>query len=204
LLKQVGYKFEAVALIPDIWDKVSRDYIESRERHVVDNMQQYCSVVQTGIGSTTLLLGGEVDAGKPMNSPSCQVLTCRIDKVWDRKPDDPEQPINWVELKTAEEIQSDHDKVKFERKLLKFWIQSFLLGVPKIIVGFRSKTGMLLRLEEIPTHSIPGNVKRQKNTWDGNTCVNFAATLLECKSSFSCPIDYPAHGRWDGHIHVTE
>jgi RAT1-interacting protein len=59
-----GYKFEAVALIPDIWDEVSRDFIEDRENHVVDNIQQYCSIVHTGIGSTTLLLAGEVDAGE--------------------------------------------------------------------------------------------------------------------------------------------
>jgi RAT1-interacting protein len=58
-----GYKFESLALIPSIWDETSRDFIESRETHIVDNIQQYCSVVQTGIGSTSVILGGEVDAG---------------------------------------------------------------------------------------------------------------------------------------------
>lgn len=72
--------------------------------------------------------------------------------------------------------------VKYERKLLKFWIQSFLLGVPKIIVGFRSKDGILQRLQEIQTKDIPGMVKRQgKGTWDGNICINFTAGFLECK-----------------------
>jgi RAT1-interacting protein len=104
--------------------------------------------------------------------------------VWDRKPDDKTQPINWVELKTSQEIQSESDLLKFERKLLKFWIQSFLLGVPKIIVGFRSKTGQLLRLEEMATQSIPGNVKKRGRSWDGNTCVNFAAAFLDGK--FDC------------------
>lgn len=66
---------------------------------------------------------------------------------------------------------------------MKFWIQSFLLGVPKIIVGYRSPDGILKRLEEMDTASIPGKVKRQgKGTWDGNMCINFAASLLECKS----------------------
>jgi RAT1-interacting protein len=104
-----------------------------------------------------------------------------INKVWDLKPEDKDLPINWVELKTSEEIQSDADMAKFERKLLKFWIQSFLLGVPKIIVGFRSKKGTLLRLEEFATQSIPGSVKRRGNSWDGNTCVNFAASFLDCE-----------------------
>jgi RAT1-interacting protein len=101
--------------------------------------------------------------------------------VWDVKPLDG-SPVNWVELKTSAEIRNDRDMVTFERKLMKFWIQSFLLGVPKIIVGFRTQDGILKRIEEIDTASIPGTVKRAgKGTWDGNMCINFASTLLECR-----------------------
>ena len=101
--------------------------------------------------------------------------------VWDKKPEDDDQPINWVELKTSEEILDDKKAVKFERKLLRMWAQSFLLGVPKIIVGFRNKEGVLLRLEEMETQSIPGSVKRKgRQTWDGNTCINFTASFLNC------------------------
>ena len=74
--------------------------------------------------------------------------------------------------------------LKYERKLMKFWIQSFLLGVPKIIVGFRDKNGILRRLEELETRSIPNLVKTKgKGTWDGNTCINFAANFLECENT---------------------
>jgi hypothetical protein len=74
--------------------------------------------------------------------------------------------------------------ITFERKLMKFWIQSFLLGVPKIIVGFRTPDGTLKRVEEMDTASIPGTVKRRgKGTWDGNMCINFASALLDCKSA---------------------
>ncbi|EPQ61588.1 Bgt-2642-3 [Blumeria graminis f. sp. tritici] len=62
---------------------------------------------------------------------------------------------------------------------MKFWIQSFLLGVPKVIVGFRTPDGILTRIEEIATESIPRMVKtRGHNTWDGNVCLNFAAEFL--------------------------
>lgn len=75
--------------------------------------------------------------------------------------------------------------VKFERKLLKFWAQSFLLGVPKIIVGFRSKEGILRRLEEVETKNLPGMMKqRGDNSWDGNICINFTASFLDCSSFF--------------------
>ena len=71
----------------------------------------------------------------------------------------------------------------FERKLLKFWIQSFLLGVPRIILGFRTQDGKLCRLEDIMTQSIPAMTKRPGSAarWDGNVCINFAGALLECE-----------------------
>lgn len=66
----------------------------------------------------------------------------------------------------------------FERKLLKFWLQSFLLGVPKIIVGFRDHQGTLVRVEDLETAKIPSMVKK-RGGWDGNVAVNFGAGLLE-------------------------
>lgn len=59
-----GYKFETLATLPAPWGETSRDYIEGREKEVVNNKAQYCSVVRTGVGKTILCLGGEVDAGK--------------------------------------------------------------------------------------------------------------------------------------------
>ncbi|PVH81686.1 Dhp1-interacting protein Din1 [Cadophora sp. DSE1049] len=156
-----GYKFETLCLLPRPWDETPREYIENRENEIVNNHAQYCSVVKTGIGSTTMVLGGEVDA------------------LWDSKPADG-GPIKWVELKTSAEIRHDGDLMNLERKLMKFWIQSFLLGVPKIIVGFRTQDGFLKRVEEMDTASIPSTVKRRgKGTWDGNMCINFAAGLLD-------------------------
>ena len=103
--------------------------------------------------------------------------------MWDSKPQDG-SPTNWVELKTSADIRNDRDMVTYERKLMKFWIQSFLLGVPKIIVGFRTQDGILKRIEEMDTASIPGTVKRAgRGTWDGNMCINFASSLLECECS---------------------
>ncbi|KAL8943952.1 MAG: hypothetical protein Q9216_000765 [Gyalolechia sp. 2 TL-2023] len=145
------YKFETISLLPAPWAETSRDYIESREDLPVNNSAQYCSVVKTGIGKSKLILGGEVDA------------------LWDAKPPNPSSPINWVELKTAATPLSDRDILKYERKLLKFWIQSFLLGVPKIVVGFRSKGGVLQSLEELETAQIPRLVKAKgMASWDGN------------------------------------
>lgn len=83
--------------------------------------------------------------------------------------------------------------VRFERRLLKFWLQSFLLGVPRIIVGFRSPNGILTGLEELDTRSLPGKVKRQgQATWDGNVCVRWGAEVLECEHEFLGNLLFPA------------
>lgn len=160
-----GYKFETLALIPTPPASTPRDQIENHQRSVVSNHAQHCSIVSTSFGPHSLILGGEVDG---LLAP---------------KPSDPDAPIQWAELKTSEELPPPHqqqhrDILKFERKLLKFWAQSFLLGVPKIIVGFRSKNGMLRNLQTFNTHEIPGMVRRGTGCWDGNVCINFATSFL--------------------------
>lgn len=156
-----GYKFEALATLPQPWGETSREEIENRGQKIVDNHAQYCSIVETSIGTTSLMIAGEVDC----------VQGC--------KPDNPTSPIPWVELKTTAVIASDRDLVKYERKQLKFWAQSFLLGVPKIAVGFRDANGRLVAVEEIETMKIPTAVKRQSKTWDGHVCISFTAAFLE-------------------------
>lgn len=157
-----GYKFETLALLPEPWSAVSREYIEAREDEIVSNYAQYCSIVRTGFGKLKIVLAGEVDA------------------VMAFKPDDPSTPTEWVELKTTAEINNDKDRVKLERKLLKFWAQSFLLGVPKIIVGYRTQQGILQRLEKIDTQSIPEKVRLQgKGLWNGDACIAFTAAFLQ-------------------------
>ncbi|KAK5627212.1 hypothetical protein RRF57_002927 [Xylaria bambusicola] len=162
LIKIVGYKFETLSCLPRPWGEISREFIEKRDENIVTNKAQYCSVVRTGIGETVVCLGGEVDA------------------IWDSKPSQKGAPINWVELKTSAEIRDGRGRTNFDRKLMKFWIQSFLLGVPKIIVGFRSQDGILTKLEEIQTATIPATAaKRGVSSWDANMCINFASAFLD-------------------------
>ncbi|KIX09102.1 uncharacterized protein Z518_00180 [Rhinocladiella mackenziei CBS 650.93] len=157
-----GYKFETLSLLPEPWSSTSRGYIESREHQIVSNYAQYCSIVRTGFGKVKMILGGEVDA------------------VMDFKPEDKSLPVNWVELKTTAAVTNEREQIKFERKLLKFWAQSFLLGVPKIIVGYRTPQGILERLEELDTQAIPERVRLHgKGLWDGQICINFASSFLE-------------------------
>lgn len=152
---------------------------------VVNNYAQYCSVVKTGFGKAKIVIGGEVDARELCGRIWTHYGITNGSPVWDCKPDRNEDIINWVELKTSAELQTERDSIKFERKLLKFWAQSFLLGVPKIIVGFRTKNGILQRVKEFETKNIPTDIQKEgRGTWNGNVCINFAASFLDCMPTY--------------------
>ncbi|KAK5166069.1 decapping endonuclease targeting mRNA [Saxophila tyrrhenica] len=163
LMQYWGYKFEALSTLPRPWGECTREEIESRDTDIVNTNVQYCSIVRTGIGKTSLILAGEVDC------------------VLDRKPDDRDKPIPWVELKTSatQTDQSYKALKKWEAKLLRIWAQSFLLGVPKVVVGFRSPVGQLESIQELETQRIPGSVRKGQRSWDGNVCINMTAAFLE-------------------------
>lgn len=55
----------------------------------------------------------------------------------------------------------------FSFKLLKFWAQSFLIGVPKVICGFRDDDGVLSHLETFKTLEIPRKVRHGTGAWVG-------------------------------------
>ncbi|KAI9686317.1 MAG: decapping endonuclease targeting mRNA [Bogoriella megaspora] len=157
-----GYKFEALALIPRPWGEVSRELIEGRPTAPVSNYAQYCSIVKTSIGGIPMVLGGEVDGISGM------------------KPMDPSNPISYIELKTHQTPRSQRLKITFEKKLLKFWAQSFLLGIPRIIVGFRDENGILEDEVKFETAKIPGIVRSGGLVeWNGNVCINFLAAFLQ-------------------------
>jgi RAT1-interacting protein len=85
-------------------------------------------------------------------------------------------------LKTTRELTDQRSIKTFEsKKLLKFWAQSFLLGVPRIVVGFRADRGnAVVSQQTLETMRIPAQVmERGSNMWDGNVCINFTAKFLE-------------------------
>ncbi|KAA8915302.1 hypothetical protein TRICI_002549 [Trichomonascus ciferrii] len=163
-----GYKFEAISMLDKPWSEATRDEIFDRPKtKQVNNIEQYLSIVRTGVGSVKLVLAGEVDG------------------VMDYKPEKPEDPLrHYVELKTSKVIRDEKDARAFERKILKTWAQSFLLGIRKVIYGFRDDNGILKSIEEYRTDELPTLVKSSmfsnpKSKWNGNDAVAFYAAAVE-------------------------
>ena len=55
-------------------------------------------------------------------------------------------------------LQLKRAKWCYRFKLLKWWAQSFLVGVPKIVCGFRDDDGNVTSLEHFKTIEIPREV----------------------------------------------
>lgn len=139
-----GYKFETVATLPKPWTDCTRKEIEGRTKKLVNNYEQYISVVKTGIGSSKMLLAGEVD--------------CIYDYL-------PEGNVvgHFVELKTSVAIENPRQMASFEKKLFRTWAQSFLMGVRKVVYGFRDQQLILRLVEGYETDEIPVLLKNNKN-----------------------------------------
>ncbi|KAF8338364.1 RAI1-domain-containing protein [Amanita rubescens] len=123
----------------------------------VDTNVQWCSVVKGKLGDIRMVIGGEVDCVRGKYTG---------------------QPDTFVELKTSQEILDQQGAAKFERKLLKFYFQSFLLGVPDIVVGFRTPAGVLNGLQHYQTMQIPRMVRGRGGTWNAIVCMGWGYELL--------------------------
>jgi len=124
----------------------------------VNTNVQWCSVVKTKLGDRRIVIGGEVDcvrAGRHSGSTD-----------------------GFVELKTSMAIRGLSDEEKFEKKLLKFYMQSFLLGVPEIVVGFRKPSGQLTTTQSFQTVQIPRHVRGKPGAWDPLICLDWGDRFL--------------------------
>lgn len=119
----------------------------------VNTNVQWCSVVKTKLGDLRLVIGGEVDAVDPTsNAP--------------------------IEVKTSMQIRSARDEERFESKMLRFYMQSFLLGVERVVAGFRDHRGTLVTHQGFSTLDMPRLVRGKPHAWDPMASLNFAHAAL--------------------------
>lgn len=112
------------------------------------------------------------------------LLAGEVDCVYDYKPTEGDPLSHYLELKTSRVISDDKQAFRFEQKLLKTWAQSFLLGVQRIVYGFRDDNGILRAVEEYTTDKLPIVVKNSTVTspqkkWNGVDAVAFFGAILE-------------------------
>ncbi|XP_064453488.1 decapping and exoribonuclease protein isoform X3 [Mirounga angustirostris] len=152
-LMYMGYKFEQYMCA----DKPGSSPDPSGE---VNTNVAFCSVLRSRLGNHRLLFSGEVDCTDPQ-APSIQPPAC------------------YVELKTSKEMhRPGHWRSFYRHKLLKWWAQSFLLGVPNVVAGFRNPEGFVCSLKTFPTMEMFEYVRNDRDGWNPSVCMNFCAAFL--------------------------
>ncbi|TYZ68184.1 hypothetical protein PybrP1_006820 [[Pythium] brassicae (nom. inval.)] len=128
----------------------------------VNEHEEFCGLFSTTLAGKRLVVAAEIDC---FDGPSPAAE-------------------NYVELKTFRVLQRAKDTFVFERfKLLAFWIQSFVVGVPKIVCGFRDEAFAVSKLQTFQTAEIPSFCRKY---WNPSVCLNFTSTLLDWLHAETC------------------
>ena len=104
----------------------------------------YNSVATTQIGELRLILAGEVDCYSA--EPPAE---------------------NYMELKTSKLFKRDdmRQRENFEKnKLLKYWAQSYTVGVPRVVVGFRTGDGIVKKVQRFYTTQVGARARARVNS----------------------------------------
>ncbi|QQP55480.1 Dom3Z, partial [Caligus rogercresseyi] len=138
------------------WGFKFEDYMtagaESDLDEVLNTFEEFDVMYKSVLGDMSIVYGAEMDA----------VLE------GSRKPFRPE---DFVEFKTTKEMQHERQRINFARfKLIKWWCQSFLVGIPSIICGYRDNNGFVGSVKELELKGIP---KMTGVDWRPNVCMGF-------------------------------
>ncbi|XP_052773428.1 decapping and exoribonuclease protein-like [Mya arenaria] len=145
-----GFKFEQYLTAS------SKDSVPNPDLQY-NNCEAFYTVVKSQVGAHTLIYCGEVDA-VPVNP-------------------DGSMGEHYVEFKTTS--HSSLQRGSFKRfKLLKWWTQSVLAGVPEIVCGLRDDAGTVTKLQTYKTQQLPTMAGDIPDPWKPNVCFNFLDQLL--------------------------
>lgn len=127
----------------------------------VNTNVQWGHIVKTKLGHTRIIIGGEVDCVETLDAGT----------------DHEREGV--VELKTNLQIQNAEDQNRLDAKMLKMYMQSFLLGVRSIVIGFRDQQGTLLSHTMYRTADLPRMVRGHTVEWNANDNLAFGAAMID-------------------------
>lgn len=113
------------------------------------------------------------------------VLASEIDCCTEQSENGSNPLETYIELKTMKAIASDRALYNmYKHRFLKIWLQAYLAGVKKILLGIRSESGELLEAKRLKTEELPREAReyfqreRSYGRWDPRVCLNFIGFVL--------------------------
>jgi len=143
-----GYKFEQYMTRTKDVDSSS-----------VNENEEFCCMFRSRIGEFSVMYGAEMDGYKSDSVEDIKEL----------------KPAGFVEFKTSRIIENHRQDKNFRKfKLIKWWAQSFLVGIEEIQCGWRDDKGIVSEVEHFPLNSIP----KMAVDWKPNVCANFLLAFM--------------------------
>lgn len=149
-----GFKFEQYFL-------TSHPEDEPNTSKPIALSNEFCSMFETDLESNKVMYGAEMD-GIISDSPI---------------PTDANlNDLEFVELKVKRKETHFRQKINFYKyKSIKWWSQSFLVGIKTLIVGLRNDDGIVEAYEEIDVRNI---ARESRDHWSPAVCMKFCAEFL--------------------------
>lgn len=148
-----GYKFEnyMFSKAPDL--KVNAD-------DPANANEEFCVMFSSRVNDTLVLYGAEVDGVKS-------------DVVVE---DEALNGVKLVEVKTNRIITNLRGERTFLLKTLKWFCQSYLVGIDDVYVGFRDDKGIVKEVVRCPVNEMPN---KALGLWDRKSCLKFLDAFLK-------------------------
>lgn len=126
------------------------------------------AVARSRLGKHNIIICGEVDAVDNEATASRGGGGSRHDRSMAK----------YVELKTRIIPRDDQQEKKFRRyKLWNWWSQSYLMGLKRVICGFRDEKGVVRYLKEFNVDTMPAECE-QEGSWFRADGLNFCNQFL--------------------------
>mmetsp|Transcript_9209 Transcript_9209/g.27563 ORF Transcript_9209/g.27563 Transcript_9209/m.27563 type:complete len:337 (+) Transcript_9209:252-1262(+) len=127
----------------------------TQDRDAIDANDEYVALFKCKLGDHRLCVAAEIDA---------------------------RDAEGYVELKTNKLLASKRLVSTFERfKLFRIWLQSYLVGTPKVVIGFRDDGGELRKLQEFEVLALPNMAHSDRSKpppWRPKRALAFADAVL--------------------------
>ncbi|OQR78837.1 protein Dom3Z-like [Tropilaelaps mercedesae] len=151
-----GYKFEQ-------YMTASKPDGKPTPQKPVNEKEEVCSVVRTRLRRQhSLLYGAEIDA---IDSQ----LVVKYPKL-------KHSTRRYVEMKTSKIVGSVRQKRNMARfKMMKWWAQCYLIGIPRVICGLRNDNGYV---KQVKSFRLPELIQEGREFWDPHQMINFLDKFL--------------------------
>lgn len=126
----------------------------------VNENEEYCVMMRSRLHDHSLVYGAEVDGADPAlyKTPHGDLGA-------------------FVELKTSKEVTSEREHRTLHKfKMMKWWGQSHLVGIPRVVCGFRDTSGIIHTLRTYHVQEIP---KLAQDYWKSDNMLKFLRYFLD-------------------------